>query len=240
MRKNNKKKLGVIGGMGPKASAYFYNLVVDLTEAKVDQDHIDAIYINHASMPDRTKAILSNQTELLQELLIEDARLLEKMGASFIAITCNTSHLFWENIQSSVSIPVVNMVKETLDYIKEKEERKAKVGLLATDGVVSTKVYEKFLEDDLIEILYPSAQMQKKVMGIIYKGVKSSKMVSFNELAPVLSELKAKGCDYVILGCTELSILRNGEFDSYIVDALDVLAKKVIHMSGAKTREKRY
>ena len=78
MRKNNKKKLGVIGGMGPKASAYFYNLVVDLTEAKVDQDHIDAIYINHASMPDRTKAILSNQTELLQELLIEDARLLEK------------------------------------------------------------------------------------------------------------------------------------------------------------------
>ena len=71
------KKLGVLGGLGPKATAYFFNLVVDNTKADSDQDHIDAVYLNHASMPDRTRSILFNRTERLKELLIADAKLLK-------------------------------------------------------------------------------------------------------------------------------------------------------------------
>ena len=92
------KKLGVLGGLGPKATAYFFNLVVDNTKADSDQDHIDAVYLNHASMPDRTRSILFNRIERLKELLIADAKLLQSLGVSYIAIPCNTSHyllLIW-------------------------------------------------------------------------------------------------------------------------------------------------
>lgn len=240
MKEGNEKKLGVLGGMGSKASAYFYNLIVDLTEAQNDQDHVNAVYINCASMPDRTEAILSGEDTLLKKLLIENVNILASLGVSHIAIPCNTSHFFWKEMQESVDIPIINMVQKTLDFIVEKDSGRKKflkVGLLATDGTVRTGVYEKYLDDSIMEMVYPSSEMQEIVMDVIYKGVKGSQGVTFNELEEVLDELRGRDCDYIILGCTELSVISGRENDSYIVDALEVLAKEAILMSGKKLKE---
>ncbi|MCD4756359.1 amino acid racemase [bacterium] len=234
------KKLGVIGGMGSKATAYFYNLIVDYTEASSDQEHIEAIYLNHASMPDRTAAILSGNDQEVRELLIKDAVLLESLGASHIAIPCNTSHYFWREIQDSVNIPVINMIEEVINYVRSRNGGKIdKVGVLATDGTIKTKLYDEECERNSIEVVYPSEGHQKKVMDVIYSGVKSGKGVTGEELKEVVAELKLQGCDVVILGCTELSVLYKDVVDPYVVDALFVLAKKSIELSGKKFRSSR-
>ena len=232
----NEKKLGVIGGLGPKATAYFYNLIVDNTKADVDQDHIDAIYLNHASMPDRTRAILFKKTDELKGLLIEDAKLLESLKVSHIAIPCNTSHSFYEDIQNSVNIPVINMIDETIKYIISKFPEIEKIGILATNGTREMRIYDKYANSNSVEIIYPSTEGQDCVMRAIYDGVKAGKEIPSSSLDSVIEELKSKGCKAVVLGCTELSVIFHDRFDSDIVDPLRVLAYKSIEMSGKQIK----
>jgi len=135
-QKSNRKKLGVLGGMGSLATAHFFRRIVECTEAATDQEHLDIIILNHARIPDRTEAILSKRHEPYLSLITKDAKELEKLGAENIAIPCNTSHYFYDEIQGSVKIPVLHMVRESLAYVSQ--FRKAKiVGLLATDGTAS-------------------------------------------------------------------------------------------------------
>lgn len=233
----NEKKLGVIGGLGPKATAYFYNLIIDNTKAEVDQDHIDAIILNHASMPDRTRAILFNKTDELKGLLIEDAKLLESLKVSHIAIPCNTSHSFYDDIQNSVNIPVINMIDEALKVVKERYPEVMKVGVLSTNGTREMRIYDKYANNYSIEILYPSSGGQDLVMKAIYNGVKAGKHVDPSELESVINELRNKGCDAVILACTELSVIYNDINDPFIIDALKVLATKSIILAGKQLKD---
>ena len=109
----DKKKLGVLGGMGPQATVLFYQRVLDFTAAAADQEHIETLILSDAKMPDRTAAILSGETAGVRERLLSDARLLEQWGACCIAVPCNTSHFFLPAVQAQLSIPIVNMVTET-------------------------------------------------------------------------------------------------------------------------------
>ena len=113
------KILGVIGGMGPLATQLFYRMIIDRTDARKDQEHLDMIILNHATMPDRTESILSGRIENLYEKLLEDAKMLESNGACCIAIPCNTSHVLIDRIQENVGIPIINMVRETVREISK-------------------------------------------------------------------------------------------------------------------------
>ena len=233
----NEKTLGVVGGLGPKATAYFYNLIVDCTQADSDQDHIDAIYLNHASMPDRTRSILFNKSDKLKQLLIEDAKLLQSLNVSHIAIPCNTSHYFFDEIQNSVNIPVINMVEESIKYAIEKFPGIEKIGVLATNGTREMRIYDKYAKNYSAEIVYPSKDGQDLVMRAIYDGVKAGKKVNPSDLDSVIEELKSNGCGAIILACTELSVIFNGNTLPYIIDSLKVLAFKSILLAGKELKD---
>lgn len=231
------KKLGVIGGLGPKATAYFYDLITDLTLSRIDQDHVDSIYLSHASLPDRTASILSGDDKKLRELLIKDALLLESLGVTHIAIPCNTSHYFWEDIQKSVDIPVINMIEEVINYIKLLNGGKInKIGVLATNGTVRTNIYDTEAKNSSIEVVYPNSKHQDLVMDVIYDGIKGAKGAKISDLEEVIEELKSEKCEAVVLGCTELSVLFEGDPDSYIIDALHPLARRAIILSGKSVK----
>jgi len=138
---NLKKKLGVIGGMGTEATSYFFEELVAHTQTEKDQDHLDTIILNHATLPDRTDAILSGNTEELTNRLIEDAQLLEKIGVENIAIPCNTAHYFYDTIQKETKIPIIHMVKESVAEALTRFENVEKIGIMATAGTIQTKIY---------------------------------------------------------------------------------------------------
>lgn len=230
MKEEGRKILGVIGGMGPLATQLFYGRIIENTEAHKDQEHLNMIILNHASMPDRTEAILKGNTDQLYSKLLEDARLLESMGADQIAVPCNTSHYFLDRIQEEIATPIIHMIRETVTSLGED---KKKVGILATDGTIRTGLYQQEIHKKGMEPVIPSEEIQRKVMALIYDGVKDGGPLSPGDFNVVEREMQHLGCDRVILACTELSVLKErfGLGDFYL-DAMSVLVERSIIRCG--------
>ena len=228
--------VGVLGGLGPMASVYFYDMVVNMTDAKTDQEHVDMIITNRATTPDRTAFIVGSSDEDPSNILIDDAKKLEKYGEAFIVMTCNTAHYFYEKIARSVNLPLVNIVEETIKHAKATNHKK--LGILATTGNIKTSLYQNMCEKYDMKYLTLDENRQSKVMEIIYDDIKSGKPADMDKFNSIVDYLKENDCDGVILGCTELSILKNdNELDgNFYIDSLEVLARETIVRSGRKLK----
>lgn len=228
--------VGVLGGLGPMASVYFYEMVVNMTDAKTDQEHVDMIITNRATTPDRTAFIVGDSNENPSNILIDDARKLEKYGVDFIVMTCNTAHYFYEKIAESVNIPLVNIIEETIKHAKATNHKK--LGILATTGNVQTNLYQNMCKKYDIEFSVLDENRQSKIMEIIYDDIKSGKPANMDKFNSIVDYLKENNCDGVILGCTELSILKNDNNlnGDFYIDSLEVLARETIVRSGRKLK----
>ena len=235
MEQEQKRKiLGVIGGMGPEATSYYYENVIAHTKASRDQEHIDMVILSHAAMPDRTEAIISGNSRHLINMLCNDARTLETLGVSNIAITCNTSHYFYEQIQRATKVPVIHMIQESVSYAVRDFGNVKRVGIMATDGTINSKIYHKACRKSGVTPVKLSEERQRDVMSLIYDDVKAGKPGDRRKFDRVVSEFMRKGCDVIILACTELSVFK-GKHDvpSICLDAMDVLVKESILRSDA-------
>ncbi len=241
--------VGILGGVGPKATAYFMNMTIEMTEAESDQDHINMVVLNHATIPDRTEYILGKSDRSPENDMIKDAIMLERLGCAFIVIPCNTAHYFFENIKSILKIPVLNIIEETIKEAVEKASKTAildeiTLGVLATEGTVSSGIYSLYANRFGAKCISPEPEYQKKVNEIIYEKVKTGEKVTIEEIDPIISHMRAKGCDAVIMGCTELSVVFKDLKleDKYLdlVDSLSVLAGKTVLKSGKKIRKTSY
>jgi aspartate racemase len=231
-----KKLLGIVGGLGPLATVILYEMIVKYTQAKTDQEHIDIIIYNHASVPDRTDFILGKSKENPLPYMIDDVRKLEEFGADLIIIPCNTAHYFYDQIASSVKIPVINMIREAI--IETSNQKISKVGLMATTGTIETKLYQKECIDYQIECVIPSSKNQELVMDIIYNNVKAGKDINYDNLLRIIDEFEQKGCTNVILGCTELSVIEQDKKIKYnFIDAMKVLAIRAIERCGKRSKK---
>ena len=114
-----KKTLGIIGGVGPLATMFIGEMIVRLTDAEKDQDHVNMVITNNTNIPDRTAFILGESTEDPVPVIVSDAHRLEQAGAEIIAIPCNTAHSFYEEIDEGTTLPVIDMIRETAMRAKE-------------------------------------------------------------------------------------------------------------------------
>ena len=141
----NRPILGIIGGVGPLATACLMEAIVEKTPARTDQENLPMIVFNDPQIPDRTAYILDHTKPNPQPEMVKVARWLEDAGADYLAIACNTAHYFYEGIDDAVDIPVLNIMEETARRIAEKVGEGATVGLLATDGTVESGVFQDYL-----------------------------------------------------------------------------------------------
>ena len=233
----SEKTLGILGGLGPLATVYFMDMIVKMTEAKKDQDHISMIVLNHAAIPDRTDFILDESKPNPLPMMIEDAKKLQAAGADYVVMPCNTAHFFYEQIQNNLDIPMLNIMEETVVYAKEKKGVN-KLGILATKGTIAAESYQRMCEKHGVEWAVPSLQDEQSLMNIIYNQVKAGKEINITEFLKIVGNMKADGCDAVTLGCTELSVINKdfalGRDD--IVDSLEVLAIRSIELCGKKVK----
>ena len=223
----NKKVLGVIGGMGTAATIDFYTRIMNHTVAHKDQEHIDMVIINHASIIDRTYAIKNNKLDELLKQMHENLKILENAKVTSIAIPCNTSHSIIDKIQQFTSIPIINMIEETAKGLKEVVNKGEKVGIMATDGTIMLKIYQQACKKYDIEYFVPDDNIQKQIMDIIYDDVKAKGIFDNEKFKKVLNYFLQNGCKYVILGCTELSGFKK-DFDKNTIDPMDYLVKAAI------------
>lgn len=224
-------KLGVIGGMGPLATVSFYERVVLNTAAKCDNEHIDMVVLSHASMPDRTKCIIENKGGEFLEVIKKDFKILEDIGVEAVAIPCNTSHYFFNEFKKFTGLRIINMIEETILEVKKRGIEK--VAVFGTLGTLNSKVYEKYANQHGILVKEVSSEDKQVVMDIIY-DIKETNALDGRRFVDILSRY----CDdetVGIIACTELSLLDIPE-DIDTIDALNVLVKRSIELSGAKVK----
>ena len=231
-----KKIIGVIGGMGPIATSHFMELIIRMTDAKTDQEHLDMIIYNIPSIPDRTAYILDHSKPTPLPEIIRIGRKLEEAGAEYLSMPCITAHSFMGELKKALHVPFLNIVEETSKTLKESGIEKA--GIMATDGTVRNALFQMALIEHGIEPVLPSAQRQKDVMHIIYENVKANKPVEMDRFRLVEEELKGNGAQAIILGCTELSLVKRDEAIGHgFLDGMEVLAQKAVLACGCKVKE---
>lgn len=231
-----RKTLGVIGGVGPLSTAYFMEVLINKTDAVTDQEHLDMVVLNHCEIPDRTAFILDNSNESPVPMMQADARKLEALGCDVIVTPCNTAHYFFDELQGAVSIPFINMIEETAIHLANAGLKSA--GVMATNGTIATKLFQTALNAHGIEAIIPNENNQQYVMDIIYDDVKAGKPLELEKFKSVVGDFRLHGCDCVILGCTELSVLKKEySLNEYYIDALEVLCEKAITLCGKKIKK---
>ncbi len=233
MKNEKRELLGIIGGLGPMSSAYFYELVTEHTAASCDQEHIDIILSSRATTPDRTDFILGKSDKSPLPAMIEDAKSLETYGATAIVIPCNTAHYFIDEVRRSVSVPMPSIITETVLHIKKCGFKKA--AILATEGTVDSMSYQREFDSHGLSYAVPDKVGQTALMELIYGKVKCGVIPTPEELYAVTEPMFEGGCDCAILGCTELSLIGKNINDPRFVDSLTVLAASSIKLMGHRT-----
>lgn len=225
MEKKDTKILGVLGGLGPMATAYYLELMIKMTDAATDQEHLQSIVMNFPTVPDRTAFILGRSQESPLEPMIALGRQLKTMGAHVIATPCITAHYFHKELQEGIGLPMIHGI----ECIARQLSRAGitRVGLMATDGTVQSGIFQRQVEEYGMELILPDAEGQAAVMTLIYDQVKAGKEPELKLFESVKQQLRGKGAQVVVLGCTELSMLKKeNPLGSGILDALEVLAQE--------------
>jgi len=228
----SKKTLGILGGMGPIASEFFLRLIVEHTKATRDSDHIDILMSSVASTPDRTEYLLGKSAKSPLEPMIRAARCLIYGGAEIIAVPCNTAAAFNDKLEKNTGVEVLSIVEETVRFAAFLGAKK--IGILATRGTAESGTYQTECKKFDIEAVFPCRIEQAAIMNEIYSRIKAGTM-QVNDIYLVANEL-ATHCDFVVLGCTELSTIDFSGFDDSerIIDSSRVLAVSSILRCGAE------
>ena len=236
-------KIGVVGGVGPAATVDLLNKIVVNTDARRDQEHIKVVVEQNPQIPDRTENLLKDGIDPTVALYATCKRL-QADDADIIVIPCNTAHAFVPRIQPYLSIPIVNMLDATMATLSQTWPGQKQVGLLATSGTISTRVYHEAARAVGIELLVPDDENQAQVMDAIYgpRGVKAgfTEGECLTQLLAAMTSLVARGAEILILGCTELPLLmpQNPAYPIAgktvaIVDPTEILAKTCIRLARA-------
>lgn len=230
-----KNVVGVIGGLGPLATAHFMELVIEMTEAKRDQENVDMIVYNFPSIPDRTGYILGSNLKSPLPGLRSVGLALAGQKVNCIAIPCVTAHYFHKELQAAIPVPILNGVSETVSLLKNNGIRK--VGIMATDGTIRSGLLSRELDNGGIISVIPSEERQADVMHLIYENVKAGKKPEMDRFYRVRQELMDCGAEVILLGCTELSLIKRDEaIGDGFLDIMEVLAREAVLRSGKRLK----
>lgn len=230
------KKLGVIGGLGPMATAYFLQLVTQMSDAKTDQEHMEILLHSKPQIPDRTRYILGQSAANPMPQMADVGKALAGQGADFIAIPCITAHYFQKQLEEYIGVPVVNAIEETALYLENADIDK--VGIMATDGTIESGLFQKALDAKGIGYALPDTESQRHIMHIIYENVKAGRSVELPLFQAAAMRLLENGAQVILLACTELSLIKRDYcLGAGYLDVMEVLARKAVLSCGRLKKE---
>ena len=215
--------LGILGGLGPASGVYFAQMLIEHTSAASDQEHLNFLLSSRADTPDRTEYILGRTERDPSPIMIEEVKRLAAAGADAIAIPCNTAHYFYDRVATATDVPILNIIDETVDFCRFSGAKT--IGVLATEGTVLSGAYEKALTQAGLRSLTCTEEQQREVSRLIYDEIKCGKEPNLSPLVEIIKDLLARGADTIVLGCTELSLVKP-DLPKHLplVDSLEVLA----------------
>lgn len=233
-----KKSIGILGGMGPLATADLYRKIVLMTGASCDNDHIRVYIDSNASIPDRTAAILHGGEDPVP-YMTDSLKKLVSCGADCLIMPCNTAHYFLPRLQPLTEVPFLSMLEAAAKAVAGRFPGK-RAAILATDGTVQSGLYQAALEKEGVPYLLPDEEEQAAVMRVIYEGVKAGKPPEAYKVdwERVIGGVSGRGAEVFVLGCTELPLAaQDAGLDAPYVDPTAELAAAAIRFCGYPLKE---
>ncbi len=226
------KIVGVLGGMGPLASAHFMMRLTLLTQAERDQDHIPAVLWSDPRIPDRIAALHGQGPDPLPWLMrgIEG---LNQTGCGAVVIPCNTVHGWFERMAELSPLPILHIVDAAGDDLRRAGVAAGRIGLMATEATLAMRLYQDRLGFHGWDIIEPEPEQMQRFVTPAIRAVKANHVAeAYAPLAHVANSLAARGAAAVVLGCTEIPIgLQAGPADAIdvpVIDTIDALARAAI------------
>lgn len=227
--------LGVIGGLGPLATANFLELMTKMTQAPAEQDHMDMIVYNFPSIPDRTGYILGSNLRSPLPGLLWAGRELERQDVCAIAIPCVTALYFYEDMSRELRRPIIHDIRETAKYLKERGV--GSVGIMATEGAVTSGIFSQELLPLGIRPILPDRDTQQDVTHLIYKNIKAGVSPEMDRFRRAEQHLRNRGAEVILLGATELSVLaKDHALGKGFLDTTRILARESILRCGKRLK----
>lgn len=228
----------ILGGMGTMATESFVHLLNERVVTHKDQDYLNYVLFNHATVPDRTAYILDATNDSPLPYLLDDIEKQNLLKPDFIVLTCNTAHHFFDTLQAATPIPILHMPKEAVkEVLKQKEV--GKVAFFGTTGSVKAGIYETQMRQAGLEVYLPTEKLQDKINHLIYHDIKENDFLNQSLYVEILKDAVDAGCKQIILGCTELSLMEAsfGQDDYPVIDAQSVLVDRTIERAIALRKE---
>ena len=229
-KRDTRKTVGVLGGMGPYATVGFMTKVIALTPAGKQQDHIHMLVDHNPAVPDRQAAILAEGSDPSAELAAMATRL-ESAGADFLVIPCNTAHAFKDAVTGAAGIPLISIIDITVSAAIELGAKA--VGVLATNGCLWAGDYQRALDKVGVESVLPSDDELGKLKELLQRidaGDQGESVV--RDMRALALALVARGGQAIIAGCTELPlVLSDSMLDVPLLSSTDILAKHTVALA---------
>jgi aspartate racemase len=228
----NERILGVLGGMGPLASAQFMLRLTLLTPAARDQDHIPTVLWSDPRVPDRTRGKLQGGEDPLPWLLRGIAGL-RSAGCEAIVVPCNTAHGWYDAMAEAAGVPILHIVDAAVADLRRSGVMGGRIGLMGTQATLTMRLYQDRLEQLGYECMTPSQDQMDRLVTPAIAQVKANQVVqAFPPLAEVVNDLQVRGASSVVLGCTEIPLgIQAGppsDLRAPVVDTIDALARAAI------------
>jgi len=225
------RKIGILGGMGPKATILLQERLLNAVTAQDDSDHIPLLIDMNPQVPSRIKWLLENGTVNPAPVLVEMARRLEIAGADVLAMPCNTAHAFAEDIERAVTVPFLHMPRLSAVEVARTVPSGGIIGILASPATQKTKLFTNELAPHGLQPLYPDDQ------GPLLKAIKQIKAEGPTPEAVAIlcrsaKELEQRGAQSLLVGCSEFSLLSDQIPAAVpVIDTLNVLVRHLAEIA---------
>lgn len=227
--------LGILGGMGPLAGADMLKKITLLTEAERDQDHFRIISYSDPTIPDRSAAIMNEAMPSPLPGLKKGLQFLERSGATFAVMACNSAHHWYDCLSNSVGIPILHIADAVVEDLELQGAVKGEtVGVLGTEGTIRSGFYDEVLLKNGYKSIALTTEEMRRFLVPAIASVKSGKPENGKEnILSAIDLMRKNGANWIILACTELPLAVDMDLPK-LVNANLSLAKKCVKHASCK------
>lgn len=226
-----RRKIGILGGMGPEATLLLMQRVLRAVPARDDHDHIPLLVDQNPQIPSRIARLIEGQGEDPAPFLIAMAQALQQAGAVAIGMPCNTAHYYAPAIAAAISVPFIDMVSLAVAQARQEVGAGGRVGILGSPALRKIGVYDRALAAQDLQAIYPAddAALLDAIRSLKAQGVTPEAQ---QILRAALADVRAQGAGVTLIACTEFSLLRDAFADeTALFDTLDCLVAEIIRLS---------
>ena len=223
------KRLGILGGMGPAATAEFYRRLVEQTSASCDQDHIPVVIWGDPTVPDRSTSLM-NRDDLPWEKLKQGILGLKNAGCDRIVIPCNTAH-FWYDRMNQLGVPIRHIVSSVASELRSLKIYSGTIGIIGTKATMSLGLYQNYLSNQGWSCITPSTYEMDMYVQPAIELIKSNDVESARDLLmTAIDRLMSYSVDAIVLGCTEIPlVIKETQYKNIpLINSIDSLVKVAI------------